>query len=131
MRDVQFNADAMAIALSAACLIHCLVLPLTLTLLPALAVGFLADEQFHRWLLVIIIPTSVLAIGMGCWKHRSAAVALTSLSGLAILLVGGLGGHEQFGETGEKLLTTSGALIVAASHVMNQRLCRRAQSCAC
>lgn len=126
----QFKADAVAVGLSVACLAHCLLLPLLLTLAPALSVGALEDEQFHRWMLVAILPTSAVALFLGCWKHRSLTLVITGTVGLTLLVLAAFFGHDLLGEAGEKILTSIGALIVGFSHIMNYRLCKR-MSCDC
>ncbi len=126
----QFKADAAAVGLSLACLAHCLLLPVLLTLAPALSIGFLADEQFHRWLLVAILPTSALALMLGCWRHRSLSVIAAAGVGLTLLVLAAFFGHDLLGEAGEKVMTSIGAVIVAYSHIMNHRLCKRV-ACDC
>lgn len=130
MNPFQSRADVTAIGLSVACILHCLALPLALTLLPTLPVGMLTDEQFHRWLLVAIVPASTIALVIGCRNHKSLAVPVIGSAGMLLLLWAGFAGHDTLGETGERVVTVIGALVIAAAHIMNQRLCRKA-TCEC
>ncbi len=130
MQQLQSRADIFAIGLSVGCMIHCLALPLIVALLPALPLGMLEDEQFHRWLLVAILPTSFVALFMGCRKHRQVQVVALGAAGLALLVWAAIFGHDLLGELGEKAVTTVGAVIIAASHILNQRFCRKA-ACQC
>ena len=52
----NFFLDGAAIGLSALCAIHCLMLPVALTLLPVIATLPLGDESFHKALLFLVIP---------------------------------------------------------------------------
>ena len=116
--------------LSIACILHCLALPLALSLLPTLPVAALTDEQFHRWLLVAIVPASTVALVIGCRNHRSLPVIALGCAGMLLLVWAAFAGHNVTGESGEKVVTVIGAVVIAAAHVMNQRLCRKA-SCEC
>ncbi|MDJ0877881.1 MAG: MerC domain-containing protein [Halieaceae bacterium] len=129
-QQVQTRADIVAIGLSVGCLLHCLALPVALALLPTLSIDWLTDESFHRWLLVAILPTSVLALLMGCWKHRQVSVIALGFSGLLLLIWAAFFGHHVVGELGEKAVTTVGAVVIAVSHIMNQRFCRQS-ACEC
>ena len=106
------------------CVIHCLATPVLLVLLPSLAVLPIADESFHLLLVFLVIPTSVTALFLGCRLHRRWSVLSWGLSGVGVLVLAALVGHDLLGETGEKLMTVVGALMVATSHGLNYRLCR-------
>ena len=53
--------DGAAIGLSALCAIHCLALPIALTMLPVIATMPLGDESFHKALLFLVIPASAIS----------------------------------------------------------------------
>ncbi|EEB78821.1 MAG: MerC domain-containing protein [Halioglobus sp.] len=135
MRDpiniLQPAADKAAIGLSLLCAVHCLLLPLSIALLPSLAVYGLADEAFHTWIILAVIPLSAFALTMGCKKHRRTDVLYIGAFGLLLLCLTPLLGHELLGEAGEKILTLSGAALIATSHIKNFRLCRSEDACAC
>ncbi|MEM8497161.1 MAG: MerC domain-containing protein [Pseudomonadota bacterium] len=124
-------ADKAAISLSALCVVHCLVMPLTAVLLPSLLAIGVEDELLHLWLVAAVIPLSVFALTLGCGKHRDKWVLGTGAFGLLILCLAALLGHDLLGEIGEKSLTLSGAALVAISHIRNFSLCREAPSCEC
>ncbi|MBL4630111.1 MAG: MerC domain-containing protein [Paraglaciecola sp.] len=72
-------ADRSAVVLSTLCMIHCLVLPIILILLPALtSVAFFSDERFHAWLLYAVIPISVSAVVFGSLRYRNWFVVLVT-----------------------------------------------------
>lgn len=125
MNNLQVTADKAAMALSIACALHCLLLPVALIALPAIASLPLADESFHQMLLMGVLPVSLLAVLLGCRQHRSAGVAGTCLLGLGLLLVAALLGHDLFGERGEKILTVLGSVVVVCGHIQNYRRCQQ------
>lgn len=130
MKNIQTVADKAAIGLSLACTIHCLALPLVVALLPALTSFNLLDEAFHQWMLVAVVPTSVLALTMGCRKHGSYRVVVPGVTGIVVMLAAVVIGHDLLGEVGEKSLTVFGAALVAFGHLWNHRLCQHVE-CEC
>ena len=50
--------------------VHCLALPVAIVMMPALSADVFADEYFHLLLLYLVLPTSVIALGLGCRRHR-------------------------------------------------------------
>lgn len=128
---LQPLADKIAIGLSIACALHCLALPLVISLLPSLLALGLADEAFHRWMVLGVIPMSVMALSMGCRLHRRFTVIAVGGLGLLFLLAPLVLGHEMLGEWGERTVTLTGAFLIATSHLRNFELCRAHQADQC
>ena len=118
--------DKIAASTSAICAAHCLSLPLLLGVFPALGATFFGDESFHVWLLWLVIPLSLVALTLGCRTHKDVTVALMGLLGLALLISAAILGHDYLGEAGERALSLAGAVAIAAGHLRNYTLCRRA-----
>lgn len=119
--------DRVAISTSALCAVHCLCLPILLSVLPALGATFFGQESFHVVLLWLVIPLSIVALGMGCRKHKNWMVALLGAAGLILLIIAAAFGHDFLGETGERLATLAGALFIGVGHFRNYTLCRRSE----
>lgn len=117
--------DKFAISTSTFCAIHCLSLPLILSVFPALSTTIFGQESFHVLLLFFVIPLSLVALTIGCKQHKSWFVALMGLVGLSILIFTGFYGHDVLGHEGERLATLIGASMLAAGHLRNYTLCRR------
>lgn len=118
--------DRSAIVLSMICAVHCLTVPLAVVMMPTSTYWF-ADDHFHFLLLYLVLPTSTLAIGLGCRRHRTFKVIAWGSAGLGFLVLGALLGHDRLGELGEKGMTLLGAGLVVLAHVHNFRLCRQSQ----
>ena len=117
--------DGIAVFLSATCLVHCLALPLMLTL-PAIGLGsFLDHETFHLVMLVFVLPVSIVALTIGCRRHRKMVILVLGGVGLSLLTVTALIGHDVFGHTGERVVTSIAGIILAIAHILNFRECRR------
>lgn len=130
MLKIENLSDKAAISLSLLCAIHCLAMPTLVILLPSIAALSLEGEAFHLWMFLAVLPTSLLALSMGCRKHRRYHIFAWVSLGLMILGICALFGHELFGEIGEKLMTIVGASIIALGHFRNHRLCQQ-QDCLC
>ena len=126
----QSLLDKAAICLSAMCVVHCLLLPVVLVALPSLAATGLVDEEFHRVLAVIIAPLSLVALTIGCRRHRTYSILFWGLTGLSLILLAVILGHEVLGENGEKIVTVIGSLFIVGSHIKNQSMCKE-MDCAC
>jgi len=122
--EVESKLDRFAVFLSATCMLHCLALPILVTLFPIAQGSLLGEQSFHLILLVFILPTSLIALTIGCRKHKDIITIGLGTVGLSILTFTGLFGHEVFGELGERIVTTIGGLILASAHIQNYRICR-------
>ena len=120
----KFNLDLTAIILSALCVLHCLFIPLALLFVPSLAAYFFAQEAFHQILLFFIIPISIIAMFLGCRKHKKYNIFLYGIIGVSLLLISAFWGHDLFGESGEIILTIFGSSIISVGHFKNQRHCK-------
>lgn len=130
MNSLSTSIDKAAIGLSLICAVHCLALPVALVMLPALAATTFGDEHFHRWMLLVVLPTGLVALTMGCRQHRNVSVMATGLLGLTILTLALLFGHTWLGEAWEKAASLTGASLIALGHLRNHTLCKR-QQCHC
>lgn len=118
-------ADAAGIALSFACLVHCLALPMALLLAPALAAWIILPDGFHAAILILVVPAALIAMRAGWRRHRRWTPTLLAAAGLVLLLLG-LAAHEALipvadPEAADRLLTTLGALTLASAHLINWR----------
>ena len=123
MNLIQAYADRAAISFSLLCAIHCLAFPLAVVLIPTLAALPLQGEAFHLWMVILVIPTSVLALTIGCKKHKRHRVAIIGTIGLSILVSALFVEGLESGEMWEKILTVVGATVIALGHWWNYRLC--------
>ena len=117
--------DTAAVVLSGVCMLHCLALPVVLTVLPILNISLLEESIFHLLLLVFILPVSLIALSIGCRQHKDLVTLLLGVLGLSILTFTAIFGHGLFGITGERIVTSIGGLILALAHIKNYLCCRK------
>lgn len=123
MKKIQVAMDKLAIGFSIICAVHCVLVPIAMVLLPALAATPLRDEAFHKLMLIAVLPASIIALAIGCRKHKNWRVGSAGVIGLAILIATAFLGHDLLGENGEKIATLIGATIISFGHIQNHRLC--------
>lgn len=112
--------DRAAVVLSALCLLHCLALPLLVAGLPLLAQ--FSDSHWHAQMLLIIVPLSVVALGLGFRHHRSSRVLWAGAVGLLLLVLGATLGHAMGSELVDRGLTILGSIVLAVAHYYNTTL---------
>ena len=129
MKDAQNNSagtlDSIAVFCSALCIIHCLALPVFLTILPAINLYFLDHQTFHLILLVVVFPVSILALSPGCRRHRDTLTIIAGAAGLIMITAVAVFGHTLINQTVEKLVTSFGSLVLAYAHIRNYQICRK------
>ena len=131
MRTTQEYSDKTAISLSALCLAHCLLVPSFLVFLSGYISLSYNNELIHYAILFIAIPVSIYALITGVKNHNSYSYLYAGLLGILTLILAVTLGVQMWGEAGEKILTTVGALLVAISHFKNYRLCREVECDSC
>ncbi|WP_028834728.1 MULTISPECIES: MerC domain-containing protein [unclassified Pseudoalteromonas] len=129
MKLTQITADKFAIGLSLMCTVHCFATPVILALLPSFAVLQINGEQFHLWVLAAVLPTSLLALSLGCKKHKRTRYMACGVVGLAFLIIAVLLGQEE----AEKALTLIGSAFIALAHWFNYQQCfkKNNEKCRC
>ena len=127
MKDNSVDyADKSAILISALCIAHCILPPLLILFSPVIAgMAFFAEESVHLWLVGLVLPISVIAIGGGFLRHRNSLTLITATLGLLIIVVAAIFGHDVFGHEAEVVMTIIGSVILVYSHVRNIRLRRQ------
>ncbi|MBP2160476.1 MULTISPECIES: MerC domain-containing protein [Asticcacaulis] len=113
-------ADLIGVALSAACLLHCLALPAIIVLLPSLGIFFDA-HWVHQVLIGIAAPVSMWAIiRSGFWRQYQVGVPM--VAGLLLLTVAAF---FKPAEAFEAPISMIGATLLAFGHYRNSRLVRK------
>ena len=127
MIDKQYNThpsttiDKVGVLVSTGWIIHCLLLPIVVALLPALSNPFFENEWVHVTLAAVAVVVAYFALKRGFNTHGSKKPLYIAVPGLAFLW-GSLLAHDP--EWLETAIATTGALMVAYAHIVNHRLCR-------
>ena len=109
--------DGAAVTLSALCLVHCLALPLVVAGLPFLTQ--FSEGHLHAQVLVVVLPLSLFALGIGFRRHRDARIVALGILGMALLVIGATVAHDRLGVTADRAFTITGSLTLAIAHFFN------------
>ncbi len=130
MVKIQMFSDKLAICLSSICLIHCLLIPMVLVLIPTAGVFLeMEHDTLHEVLLYLVVPLGVFALTLGFTHHKNTSVLAIGLIGLGLLALTVMLGHERLSESAELTLTTLASCMIALAHYKNFKL-RNAHHCA-
>ena len=146
--------DHLAIGMAAVCAIHCLLTPILIIALPIIATSFFVHQDFHLWMIFLVLPTTVFAVFMGCRNHKDRVVLALSAIGLSVLLFALIqervcySSEEDFAVSSTDCETCArdisaepipmragvwlnaiGGVFLASAHVRNFRLCRKGDCC--
>jgi len=118
--------DRAGMTASIACAVHCAALPLILMALPTLGLAWL-DSAWVDWTMVLIAAVVAIQAHRGgialhkrCLPVGVAVAGILAIVTAICLLKGSATMHY---------LQASGATMIAGSHWVNQRLCRRCATC--
>ena len=109
--------DGAAVVLSALCLVHCLALPLIVIGVPFLAQ--FAEGHLHLQMLVVVLPLSTPALGIGYRRHRNSRILFAGIVGMLLLIIGATVAHAQLGLIADRAFTICGSLTLATAHFFN------------
>src|ERR1035437_6104760 len=127
-RTFAFPADQIGVWTSTACVIHCLLTPVVLSI-SAVAAHFLpSEEKTPRTLAVAIAALGAAALVKGYRRHRSSRVLVLMAVGLVFIFGGAYWGDSLPSHAAEVLVTLIGSGFMIVAHRTNHTFCR---DCSC
>lgn len=124
------QAERAAAWLSLACAVHCLLMPIVLSVMPLVSsASFALSEGTDLVLTVLVVVSVSLGAVWSYRRHRDRRLLLWTSLGLGAYLVGHLLGHH--GSWLGLSLAVGGALMLAASSFAGARLARHCDDVAC
>jgi hypothetical protein len=126
--------DKAGMIASITCAIHCMIMPLIVTLLPIFGLSLFATEEFEWMLLMVSAMLGVTSLCFGFKKHKSFRAFSFLGIGLTFLVIGRLA-HEHvshfrvFAFDIYLLFLVAGAILVTLSHWLNNKLCKSCLPC--
>ena len=117
--------DQAAICVSAACLVHCLVVPALLVVAPWLSLGFLGEEWFHLTMVLLIVPLSLVGFRLGYRRHGNRTALKPGFFGLALIVLAAVFEATHIvSHTVAAVLTSIGGIALIVAHWRNLKPCR-------
>lgn len=108
--------DKVGMSASAACAIHCALLPIVLTLLPIVGLEFLANPMIELSMISLSLALACLALSSAYKKHRKVLPFVILMLGFCCIAMGHL--LEEL----ERYLIPLGGLLIAIAHFINLQL---------
>ena len=122
--NMRINWEALGIAASVACAIHCAVLPLFFSSLPVFGLEIMHNKVFEYSMIGLAAVIGCYSLYHGFKKHHHKKLPLLIfITGLIFLVL-----KEVFIPI-ELLLLLPAAILIISAHILNFRFCRRANHC--
>lgn len=120
--EAKYNWDAIGIATSIACAIHCAMLPLMMSSLPLFGVNIIHNVFFEWGMIVLAFAVGSYALFHGYVKHhRSLVPVLIFSAGVGFLVL------KQFFHQIENWLLIPAVILIISAHYYNYRLCHKSK----
>ena len=130
MIKTQQNSDKIAMTLSMICVIHCFFVP-SFLIIGASYLSLTIDNEFvHKAIVLLAIPISLFALGIGYKNHKTSSFIPMAVFGLLMLILAVVLGESVLGETGERIFTLFGSAALAYAHYKNYQTCKELD-CSC
>ncbi|MEP7255768.1 MAG: MerC domain-containing protein [Ferruginibacter sp.] len=120
--NIKLNWDAMGIATSVACAIHCALLPVLLTALPIFGVNIIHNLFFEWGMIILAFLVGSYSLFHGFIKHHRSYLPILIFSIGFIFLV-----LKQFVLPYEYLLLAIAVTLIITAHYYNYRLCHQSK----
>lgn len=119
--------DWFGILASIGCAIHCAAMPFVIAFLPMLGLSFLADEAFHKVMVVVCTLLALVSFVPGWRRHKRWLPAGVALAGLSCISVAAFALEHTCAccaPTEETIVVGSDSSSEAAGTVCNCELCK-------
>jgi ABC-type iron transport system FetAB permease component len=120
----KINYDALGIAASVACAIHCALLPLVLTSLPILGVNIINNIWFELLMILIALVIGIYSLMHGFRKHHHKKLPIAIfISGMILLVL------KQVLHAQQMWFLIPAVVLIISAHYLNYTDCRKAAHC--
>lgn len=121
---IRINYDALGIAASVACAIHCAILPLILSSLPLFGINIINNTSFEFLMIGIAFLIGVYSLWHGYKKHHHKLYPVVLFAaGISMLFL------KQFFHQHFLLFLVPAVVLIVSSHWLNYRAIRRTSAC--
>jgi tetrahydromethanopterin S-methyltransferase subunit C len=119
---LKLNWDALGIATSILCAIHCALLPVVVSTLPVFGIDIVENAVFEWGMIALAFVVGVYSLYHGFIKHhRNYLPVYIFGTGFLFLVI------KQFFKQYEYVFLTIAVLLIIAAHYYNYRLCHKSK----
>lgn len=109
--------DKFGMTASTICAIHCAIVPVLITTLPLMGLGFLANPWVEWGMIILALMLGISSIAVSYFKvHRRPLPIVLLLAGFSAIAIGHL-----FVSWMEAIIVPLGGLTIAAAHFLNNK----------
>lgn len=125
INNARLMMDKLGIWISGLCALHCIALPIVLSIAPLMADSFVAAEWFEHSILSLSMLIGLSALLIGYFRYHKQFYPIIAL------IIGGIIYWQKdiFGHAFEPITIALGASLIIAAHLVNLRLCRACKEC--
>ncbi|MBY0482393.1 MAG: MerC domain-containing protein [Chitinophagaceae bacterium] len=116
---LKINLDALGIATSVACAIHCALLPLFLSSLPLFGVNIIDNLYFEYFMVFLAFLVGIYALYHGRKKHHHRSLPMVIFTFGILLLLAKVIWHQW-----QLWLLFPAVATIVTAHYLNFRFCR-------
>lgn len=126
-KKLKFS-DKVGLLVSSLCIVHCVLLPVSIVLFPTIT-SFLPIEEdtVHVLLILFIVPAVAFTIYSGLKVHGQRKPLYWMGGGLLFVLFGTFFVHNLFSHEWEPFFVLIGSLLLVRGHLLNSHHCRRCE----
>lgn len=118
---LRINFDALGIAASILCAIHCALLPLLLSSLPLLGINIINNQGFEFFMIFLAFAIGIYSLWHGYKKHHQKILPVILFSlGIMLLFI------KQFIHQYFLILLIPAVILIVSAHIINYRSCSKA-----
>jgi MerC mercury resistance protein len=119
---VRHILDRFGSTSSLVCALHCALLPIVISVLPALGLGFMAWSGFEWAFVIFASLLGLFSLWIGYQRHRVVRALLFLLPGLALVWAGILVPSIHHSVFWHAVAMSAGGTLIAVAHLINLRL---------
>ena len=120
--NIKINWDALGIATSIACAIHCALLPIVISSLPIFGINIIHNLFFEWGMIALAFVVGSYSLFHGYIKHHRTSTPVMIFTGGFIFLV-----LKQFFPQAEYVFLFIAVILIISAHFYNYRLCHRSK----
>ncbi len=107
---------------SIVCALHCALLPIVISILPALGLGFMAWSGFEWAFVIFASLLGLFSLWIGYQRHRVYRALLFLIPGLLLVWMGVLVPEIHHAVLPHAVVMSVGGTLIAVAHLINLRL---------
>ena len=117
----RINYDALGIAASLACAIHCAVLPLLISSLPVFGTDIIDNSFFEYLMIAVAMAVGLQSLWHGYRKHHGRIAPMMIFgTGMVLLLL------KQFFHSHQLYFLIPAVVAIVVAHLYNFQMCKKA-----